>query len=115
MGGGPAVGGQGIASGARVYWKVRVWDGDDPGSAWSEPAFWQQSIGAWQAKWIGKPNAPPEDKHLDVLPAAMLRKAFTLRGDVSRATLSVSALGVYEIRINGERVGDHLLAPEWTW
>src|SRR5436190_1317515 len=31
-----------------------------------------------------------------------------------RARLHVSALGVYEVEINGTRVGDHVLAPGWT-
>ncbi|NIV28904.1 MAG: alpha-L-rhamnosidase, partial [Anaerolineae bacterium] len=32
----------------------------------------------------------------------------------TRATLYVTALGLYEFRINGRRVGDQLLTPEWT-
>ena len=48
------------------------------------------------------------------LPAAMLRKAFPLEGAIRRATAYVTAQGLYELRINGRRVGDRLLAPEWT-
>ena len=44
----------------------------------------------------------------------MLRKAFTLGGPVRRATLYATARGVYELRLNGARVGDAVLAPEWT-
>jgi len=47
-------------------------------------------------------------------PAPMLRKAFSLDEIPERAVVYVSALGLYVLRINGERVGDHLLAPEWT-
>ena len=43
-----------------------------------------------------------------------LRKGFTLDGAVRRATVYATALGLYELRLNGQRVGDHLLAPEWT-
>jgi len=43
-----------------------------------------------------------------------LRKGFRLGQKVRRATVYVTALGVYELRLNGERIGDHLLAPEWT-
>jgi alpha-L-rhamnosidase len=43
-----------------------------------------------------------------------LRKSFTLDRAVRRATVYATALGLYELRLNGERVGDHLLAPEWT-
>ena len=47
-------------------------------------------------------------------PATMLRKEFALAGSVKRATVSVTGLGLYELTLNGQRVGDHLLAPEWT-
>ena len=33
---------------------------------------------------------------------------------VASARLYATALGLYEIRINGQRVGDHVLAPDWT-
>ena len=47
-------------------------------------------------------------------PTAMLRKSFTLDGKIQRATVYVTARGLYELHINGNRVGDHVLAPEWT-
>jgi alpha-L-rhamnosidase len=42
------------------------------------------------------------------------RKEFRADKVLKHAALSVTALGLYEFRINGKRVGDHLLAPEWT-
>ncbi len=48
------------------------------------------------------------------LPAAMFRKDFALPGTIRRATVYATAQGLYELRINGRRVGDQLLAPEWT-
>lgn len=52
----------------------------------------------------------------DPLPAPMLRTEFDV-GDgaaVRRATVCVTALGLYELHVNGRRVGDQRLAPEWT-
>jgi alpha-L-rhamnosidase len=43
-----------------------------------------------------------------------LRKSFALNSPVQRAVLYASALGLYEIHLNGQRVGDHVLAPDWT-
>gem|GEM_PF-379777 len=43
-----------------------------------------------------------------------LRKEFNAAKKVRHATVTVTALGLYEFRINGKRVGEHLLAPEWT-
>jgi alpha-L-rhamnosidase len=48
------------------------------------------------------------------LPPLMLRKTFQVTGNVRRAMLYVTAKGLYEVRINGSRIGDHVLAPEWT-
>ncbi|MBI5362830.1 MAG: family 78 glycoside hydrolase catalytic domain [Planctomycetes bacterium] len=47
-------------------------------------------------------------------PAPMLRGEFELAGPVKRATAYVTALGLYELHLNGAAVGDHVLAPEWT-
>jgi len=43
-----------------------------------------------------------------------LRKSFAVKSHVQRAVLYVTALGLYEMHINGRRVGDHVLAPDWT-
>jgi alpha-L-rhamnosidase len=43
-----------------------------------------------------------------------LRKSFTLAKPVKKATVYATALGIYELSLNGQRVGDSILAPEWT-
>lgn len=49
------------------------------------------------------------------IPVAYLRKEFTTgTKEVRRAVLSVTALGAYEIRLNGSKVGEDVLAPGWT-
>lgn len=52
-------------------------------------------------------------KGLDALPVTQLRKEFHTR-KVKSATFYATALGAYEAYLNGQRVGDHILAPEWT-
>lgn len=47
-------------------------------------------------------------------PAALLRHEFTARAAVQSARLLVTALGIYELELNGTLVGDHVLAPGWT-
>ena len=118
--------GQPLRSGTRVFWKVRAWDKDGQVSAWSGPAFWQMGLleaKDWQARWIGDraelppviaPRTPKDAERYDAQLATMLRKQFDVPPKVRRATLHVSALGVYEVHLNGRRVGDHILAPEWT-
>lgn len=48
-------------------------------------------------------------------PVPLLRKEVDLGGkEVERARVYASARGVYELRLNGERIGDAELAPGWT-
>jgi alpha-L-rhamnosidase len=114
--------GKPLASRMRCFWTVRVWDAKGAASPWSAAARWTVGLlekSDWGAQWIGAPE-PLVDPKLaaskDVLtePAVLLRKAFETSGPVRRATVYVTARGLYELRINGRRVGDHLLAPEWT-
>ncbi len=44
----------------------------------------------------------------------VFEKSFELESNVKSAELQISALGVYEARINGKRVGDRYMAPGWT-
>jgi len=51
------------------------------------------------------------------LPASQLpylRKTFSIASKIRSARLFTTALGVYELRLNGQRVGDQYLAPGWT-
>ena len=95
----------------RYYWKVRTWDDEERPSPWSEVAWWEMGLPApddWSAEWIGMPSdetpAPP----------AYLRRAFTVAGPVRRARVYVTALGVYELYLNGRQVGDDVFPPGWT-
>ena len=46
--------------------------------------------------------------------APVFRKTFAPTGDIQKAELTVTARGIYEARINGERVGNFYFAPGWT-
>lgn len=43
-----------------------------------------------------------------------LRREFTVKPGLAKATLFVCGLGHYELNVNGGKVGDELLAPGWT-
>ena len=59
-----------------------------------------------QADWIKSPDRG------DI--CTTFRKAFVLSKPVADARLYITALGVYEAALNGERIGDFILAPGWT-
>jgi alpha-L-rhamnosidase len=106
--------GPALLSGQRVYWQVRVWDGSGQAAAWSAPAYWEMGLLApsdWKASWI-EPGIPEDIATSGPVP--MLRREFKLRGAVARARAYVTSRGLYEMHLNGERVGDELFTPGWT-
>ena len=60
----------------------------------------------------------PENQVLTIpnvpTPIPYLRKTFTVQKKIRHASLYATALGIYELSLNGRRVGDHVLAPDWT-
>ena len=50
----------------------------------------------------------------EIRPAVLMRKPFTVKSGLRRATLYGTALGCYELSLNGLRVSDEQLAPGWT-
>ncbi|MHC4251894.1 MAG: family 78 glycoside hydrolase catalytic domain, partial [Planctomycetota bacterium] len=108
--------GKPLESRMHCWWKVRVWDMDGKPSPWSEPAMWSMGLlepGDWKAQWIADVKDSPCSE-AGPMPATMLRKAFAVDGPVKRATVHVTGLGLYELWLNGRRVGEQLLAPEFT-
>jgi len=98
-----------LKSDQTYYWSVCVWNQDDVQSAWSEPAIFHTGLlntSDWQALWI-----TPVDSTLE---APILRKEFSIDKQVKSAHVFVTGLGYYELYLNGEKVGDHVLDPSLT-
>ncbi len=112
--------GQPLASRQQCFWKVRVWDKDGKVSGWSEPASWTMGLlkpEDWRASYISFRDTTPvhkDRKELFLPPARQYRREFAASKPVKRATIYATALGIYELYLNGERVGDSYFAPGWT-
>ena len=104
--------GEPLASRRRVAVRVRVWGEDGSASPWCEPAAVEAGLLApedWTARFV-----TPADPGAAGGPQPLLRHAFELAEPIAHARLYVTALGCYELELNGQRVGDHLLEPGWT-
>ena len=94
--------GKPLESGKTYYWKVRYWDTAGNASPYSAVAQFEMGLlsrNEWKGQWIE---------------GDMLRKEVILDGKIVRARAYVTALGYYELRINGEKVGRNVLDPAWT-
>ena len=67
--------------------------------------------GDWKASWI-EPSLPDDPKTPG--PSPLLRREFALKGQVRSARAYVTSHGLYEMVLNGQRVGDQVLTPGWT-
>ncbi|MDD5708712.1 MAG: alpha-L-rhamnosidase N-terminal domain-containing protein, partial [Kiritimatiellae bacterium] len=109
-----AYAGEPLAARQQCWWKVCVWDQDGQRTPWSAAEYWSMGLlesGDWQAQWIGLDEALAET---ELAKPRYLRRSFSVPAKVRRAVVYVTALGLYELRLNGRRVGEALLTPEWT-
>ena len=125
--------GKSLKSNQTYYWKVSVWDdlGHRISSKIAKFSTALLNPKDWSAKWIGagpvkEPRHPegflksPEEQY--ILPdtvvhqgrSVLLRKTINCTQYIKSAKLFVTGLGYYEIFINGQKVGDHVLAPAKT-
>ena len=103
-------GGPPLRSGDRVYWQVQAWDGSGAAGPMSEPTWFEMGLMApedWKAEWLGYPGGSSGR-------ALYARRSFLVDKPVTRARAYVAGLGYYELHLNGDVVGDHVLDPAPT-
>ncbi len=100
------------------YWKVKTKTNLGT-SDWSQPAQWIMAFTnneEWEATWIGLDKSFEDDILIEKtrLAARYLRKEFQSEEKIDKAMLYISGLGLYEAYLNGEKIGDQVLAPTPT-
>ncbi|MDX2019670.1 MAG: family 78 glycoside hydrolase catalytic domain [Deltaproteobacteria bacterium] len=103
----------------RAYWTVRAWDKQDRPSPFAAPSHFEMALydEEWQGGWIGRPAKAPGYAAVAALgdrSVVYLRKPFRLNTASKLGRVYASGFGVYELSINGQRVGDDVLAPGYT-
>jgi alpha-L-rhamnosidase len=95
----------------KYYWTVVLWDKDrkrlNPASVASFETG-MMKISNWKGTWIS------DSKDIALKPAPYFRKQFQPSANVKRARIYMAAAGLYELSVNGQRVGDHRLDPMYT-
>lgn len=102
--------GQKLKPFTRYWWKVTV-SAASGNETISQPAEFETGMMGmhnWQGSWISDHNSR-EHK-----PAPYFRKEFKVERKVRSARAYIAVGGLYELYINGERIGNHRLDPMYT-
>lgn len=103
-----------LQSAQQVFWRVEVWDNHGHVASSQDLAFWEMgllNLSDWKADWI---TQPWENNLIESAPSPYFRKSFTILKPVFKARIFATALGLYELKLNGSKVGDEVFAPGWT-
>lgn len=98
------------------FWKVTVSTSKGK-TPWSATARWSMGLlerSDWKAQWIGYEKSFPgehPDSVFSNLFARYFRKEFSVSKKIKRATAYICGMGLYELHINGHKIGEQVLAP----
>ena len=114
----------------RYFWKVKIWDEDSVASSWSDVQTFEMGLmnnSNWgDAKWItlNKDNRTSEYQFrnyktgrmktplkVNGFAAGYFRNEIDVANSIKNAQAYICGLGYYELYLNGEKVGDHVLDP----
>lgn len=95
----------------KYFWKVLVWDKAGKKYADSKVASFEMGMmnsKNWEGKWIS------DTKDIDLKPAAYFRTVIENPKKIKSARAYIAVAGLYEMYINGNKIGDHRLDPVYT-
>lgn len=95
----------------RYYWKVRTWDKNGVLMADSKPTYFETgmiNITNWTGAWISDGGS------ISKLEAPYFRKTFKAIKKIRSARAYIAVAGLYELFINGHKIGNHRLDPMYT-
>lgn len=99
-----------------AFWKVRIWTNKGEAVA-TDIAHFSMGIltyADWKStRWIGYDKISPEDSisQFSRLSARYLRKSFDIKKQLKTAKVYIMGLGLYELYVNGNKIGNQVLAP----
>ncbi len=101
-----------LESMTRYYVRVSVKAGDEE-SGFAKPASFVTAIldpKEWKAEFVSAET----EADADVSKGTLLRKEFTVEKKVKNAFVCVTGLGIYNLYLNGSKVGNDEMTPGWT-
>lgn len=95
----------------KYYWRVDIADGNQKKS--NKPYIASFETGMmkmenWQGAWIS------DTENIKLKPAPYFRNTFTTNKKIRSARAYIAAAGLYELSINGKKIGNHRMDPMYT-
>ena len=95
----------------RYFWNVTAWDEKGNGSSSGRTSSFEtgmMEMNNWKGDWI------TDNRDIQLKQAPIFRKAFQVKREIRSARAYIATGGLYELYLNGEKVGDHRLDPMYT-
>ncbi|MDN3549108.1 alpha-L-rhamnosidase [Mucilaginibacter aquaedulcis] len=95
----------------KYYWRVQLWDGTGKRLQPSSIASFEtgmMDMRNWKGSWIS------DNKGIAVNPAPYFRHTFKVAKQIRSARAYIAVAGLYEMYINGQKIGNHRLDPMYT-
>ncbi|QNK63660.1 family 78 glycoside hydrolase catalytic domain [Pedobacter sp. PAMC26386] len=95
----------------KYFWQVEVWDKDGKPASVIKTASFETGMvkmSNWKGTWISDRN------DINALAAPYFRKVFRVGKKIKSARAYIAAAGLYELYLNGKKVGNHRLDPMYT-
>jgi alpha-L-rhamnosidase len=103
--------GKALQSSTKYYWLVRTWNSKGAQLADSHITNFETGLMGmdhWNGSWIS------DMASINALPAPYFRKSFTAAKSIKSARAYIAVGGLYELYINGQKIGNHRLDPMYT-
>ncbi len=103
--------GAGLQPFTKYFWQVKVQLQNGSWTANSKVASFETGMmdpTNWKGDWIS------DSYDFNIKPAPYFRKGFTVGKKIKSARAYIAAAGLYELYLNGEKVGNHRLDPMYT-
>ncbi|MFV0268187.1 MAG: family 78 glycoside hydrolase catalytic domain [Draconibacterium sp.] len=103
--------GAGLQPFTKYFWKVKVQLQNGSWTANSKVASFETGMmnpSNWKGDWIS------DSYDFNIKPAPYFRKGFKIGKKIKSARAYIAAAGLYELYLNGEKVGNHRLDPTYT-
>ena len=95
----------------RYFWRVKIWDTVGIPSSGIVPASFEtgmMDMRNWKGTWIS------DTRDIQLKQAPLFRKEFSAGKQIRSARAYIAAAGLFELYVNGKKVGNHRLDPMYT-